>query len=418
MNSAARRILFNKMLWFGFEGLTSVFDFLLWTIHIPPFGMPGRVKAPLKRLVYVGELLPPRTARIAKWVKRSGLYSTLLVCSQRGFVSKFSDPNFEAVCLFRNKWHLRRILRSIPDIVLLHSFAPKSYYPDIARKALDVPFIHDMQDVFTIYYGLNPTLRWLKKELPHERACLEEADGLVAHSLEPNVAYRRYGISRKPPNLFFPLYCDDDFFCNPSPKKENKGIHIVYAGGVAGSHRNPKQYGSIMFHPLIKTLSDQQIHFHIYPSPSNVRQDYEEYEKLALNSEYFHFHSSVAQQDLAKEMSRYDWGILPFFAGQSEQSADKFKYATTLKLFNFLEAGLPVIVSKDIIYQSWLIERYGCGISVEMSELSRLKSRLEVFTREDSAKNVLQVRERLSLKKNTDRLLDFYSKSLRKRKTS
>ena len=254
----------------------------------------------------------------------------------------------------------------------MHGFAPKSYYCNIARKSVKAPYIHDMQDVYATYYGLHPTLNWLKKELPQERECLEKADGVVAHCLEANVAFRKYGIAKKPPTLFFPLYCDDDFFQEHNKVFNPDEIHLVYAGGVAGSHRNPKQYGNIQFHGLIKTLTEQGLHFHIYPSPGNIRADYEEYEEKAKKNALFHFHEPVAQHDLAKELSKYDFGILPFFKNLSEQSEDKLKYATTLKLFNYLEAGIPIIVSKDINFQAWMVERNGIGFSISFEDRTKL----------------------------------------------
>jgi hypothetical protein len=410
MNTASLRIIIGKIRWLTYEVFTSLFDAAFWFLHLPVTGTPGLAEKNKKRIVFIGELLPPRTPRLAKWIIRSGNYTAVLVCSKRGFVKKFSDPCFEATLLFRNKWHLRRVLRGIPDVYLLHSFAPKSYYPDIARLALKVPFIHDMQDVYATYYGLHPSMPWLKRELPHEQACLEQADGVIGHSLEPNVAYRKYQTKNKPPNLFFPLYCDDDFFCNTPKSLNPDDIHIVYAGGVAGSHRNPKQYGNIQFHQLIKTLSAQKLHFHIYPSPSNVRADYEEYEEIAKENPFFHFHEPVAQQDLAKELSQYHFGILPFFKELSEQSGDKLKYATTLKLFNYLEAGIPIIVSKDLGYQSWLTERYSCGIGIRMEHIQELKTLINKTNYKTLLAAVQNSRTKLSLGRQTKRLENFYQR--------
>ena len=408
--SAANRIVLSKIRWLIFEKITSLSDYLLWTLHVPAVTIPPKASG-IKRVVFIGEQLPPRTARIAKWVKRSGGYECILLCSKKGYIHKFSDPAFGKIFLFRNKWHLQRIVRAVPDIYLFHSFAPKSFFPDIVRKMNKAPFIHDMQDVYTIYYGLNPTLGWLQKELPHEKSCLEQANGVVGHSLEPNVAYRKFKTRQKPPTLFFPLYCDDDFFQNTNKIIDKDNIHIAYAGGVAGSHRNPKQYGNIQFQRLIEIFVAQKIHFHIYPSPSNVRADYEEYESLARNHAYFHFHEPVAQHELAKELSQYHFGILPFFRELSEQSDDKLKYATTLKLFNYMEAGIPVIVSKDLGYQSWLVERYSAGIGINMGDLQQIRKRIEEQPYEHVLQSVLQARDKLSLKSNISRLLSFYEKT-------
>jgi len=410
MNTAAFRIILTKIKWLSYETGTSLFDFLFWLLRLPVAGMVKTPVPELKRLVFVGELLPPRTPRMAKWLCRTGRYSAVLVCSKRGFIEKFSDPHFEAVFLFRNKWHLRRILRAIPEVWLMHSFAPKSYYPDIARQTLSVPFIHDMQDVYATYYGLKPNLKWLRKELPHERACLEQADGLIGQSLEPNVAYRKYHSTHKPPTLFFPLYCDEDVFCSNTQKLLPDNIHIVYAGGVAGSHRNPKQYGNIQFQSLIEKLGKQQIHFHIYPSPSNVRADYEEYEKLDDSNPWFHFHRSVSQQELTSELSKYHFGILPFFRELSEQSDDKLKYATTLKLFNYLEAGIPVIVSRDLGYQSWLIKRTQSGFFIDLDQLDAIRDIILKTDYDSLIAAVLKARKTLSLKEQSLRLEHFYQR--------
>ncbi len=250
--------------------------------------------------------------RLAKWIKRKSNYTLILVSYKKGFVKEYSDSCFNNVYLFRNKWHLKRILKQITHISLVHGFATKSQFANMARVFLNKPYVHDMQDVYTIYYDKNTALKWLKKELPNEAACLTQADGIVAHSMEVNPALRILKPVKKPKTIFFPLYCDNDFFQENTKTIDTNDIHLVYAGGVVGSHRNPVQYGSIQFHGLIKILAEQKLHFHIYPSPSNIPADYEEYKQLDKDNPYFHFHAPVPQQQLAKELSKYHFGILPF----------------------------------------------------------------------------------------------------------
>lgn len=408
MNLAKLKILSYKIRWLLWDKSTSLFDFLLYQIT-PTKNNKTKQPGKAKHVVFVGEFLPPRIPRMAKWLKREGNFYFVLLCHERGFVEKYTDSSFDETLLFRNNWHLKRILKGLKQIDLVHGFAPKSYYCNEARKSVDAPYIHDMQDVYATYYGLNPDLNWLIKELPHERECLEKADGVVAHCLEANVAFRKYRISKKPKTLFFPLYCDDDFFQEHTKKFNPKEIHLVYAGGIAGSHRNPKQYGNIQFHGLIDTLTKQGLHFHIYPSPGNQAIEYEEYEAIAKKNPLFHFHQPVAQQQLAKELGKYDFGILPFFKELSEQSVDKLNYATTLKLFNYLEAGIPIIVSSDLGFQSWIINRYKVGISILHQQLSSLKELLLVKDIESMNIQIVSVRKNeLSLRRNIHRLSAFY----------
>jgi len=409
----------NKLKWFGYEKATSICDALLWSLKVPVSIDPVISKKNLKIIMYVGEFLPPRIARLAKWSKRFEPFTTVLLCHKRGFVEKFSGDEIDTVMLFRNKWHLKRIVRTLPAPYIVHGFAPKSKYPYIAletskRYHHSTPVITDYQDVFILYYGHDSKLRWLKEELPYEKLCFENSEGIVAQSLEPAVGMRMWNIRGKRNRIFFPLYTDNDRFINTPKTFSSSDIHLVYAGGVMGSHRDKIHYGSVQFHWLIEYLSKQKIHFHIYPSPSTLRVDYIEYEHIAKVNQFFHFHTSVAQQNLSAELSKYNYGIMPFFKVNSGQSDLKHKYATTLKLFNYLESGIPILASADVVYQSWLVDRYKLGIIIPKKEdFADIRKLIEKVPYETQVKNLLENREKLSLKEHTPRLLNFY-RSLQK----
>jgi hypothetical protein len=382
-------------------------DWFPFFLNIPESQLRGKARSGGKVIVYINDQMILRSSRMAKWVKRNGDFHTILLCPKLHFIEKFSNSEWDQVIFYRNKFHLLRIIRQLENVYLYHGFAPKSFYPDLVRQNVKVPFIIDMQDVYACYYGLNPTVRWIKAELPHEKNCLQLSDGLIGQSLEPNVALRKYG-KIKPPSLFFPLYCDNDYFEDNTKKLDPDDIHFVYAGGVAGSQRDKAQFGLVQFHNLIQVLSDQKIHFHIYPSPSNLRADYIEYEQIAERNHYFHFHQSVAQEQLASELSRYHFGVLPFFLKNAGQSADKFKYATTLKLFNYIEAGIPILVSEDLVYQNWIIKRHHAGITIQEKDLSHLRELLAAIDYPDMVKGLITKRTEISLLTHIPRLLKFY----------
>ncbi|HTB07968.1 MAG TPA: hypothetical protein VK806_13540 [Bacteroidia bacterium] len=410
----------NKLKWFTYESITSAFDAIAWFLKVPY--RFGNIDLSLKVIVYVGEFLPPRIPRIAKWTDRVEKITSVLVCHKRGYYEKFTTPEINITVLFRNKWHLRRIVFFLPRPYIMHGFAPKSKFPYIAMQYLKkyhsgVPFIIDYQDVFALYYGVTSERRWLKEELPYEKECLRSSDGIIAHSLEPREGARLWGIKEKKQRLFFPLYTDNDCFIS-TPKSFPPGeLHFVYAGGVMGSHRDKVHYGHVQFHWLIDYLTDQKIHFHIYPSPSVIKADYEEYEKIAKNNSNFHFHQSVSQADLNKELSKYHYGMMPFFIVNSGQSELKLKYSTTLKLFNYAEAGIPILVTADIEYQEWIVKRYGLGITVlkkeDFADIRKLINRTPYV---EQVKSVLIGREKLSLKEHTPRLLKFYNSLIEPRR--
>ena len=405
MNRRKISIIIIKIYGLAYDILSSITDWFLYVLLIPTDSF--KVDSDKKAIVFVSDRMIVRSSRVAKWVKRFGGYNTILLCPKLFFIGKFSNNEWDNVILYRNKYHLLRIIRQMKQVYLFHGFAPKSFYPDLVRQHIKAPFIIDMQDVYACYYGLNPTVRWIKAELPHEKNCLQLSDGLIGQSLEPNVALRKYG-NIKPPTLFFPLYCDNDFFQTNIKILDAEDIHFVYAGGVAGSHRDKTQFGTIQFHHLIQVLSDQQIHFHIYPSPSNFKADYKEYEEISIQNKYFHFHQSVSQDQLAVELSKYHFGVLPFFKGNTGQSAEKFKYATTLKLFNYIEAGIPILVSEDLVYQNWIIKRNNAGVTIKENDLSNMKEVIAALDYPTLVSNVIKNREVISLKAHIPRLIDFY----------
>jgi len=405
------KLLFLKIKNEAFSRLSTIVDFLLYTFRlhrVAPFTFPASGLG----IIFLGENLPPRIARMYKWLHRAHAVNAILVCAQNGYNPKFVEVEFSRVYLFRNKWHLYSILKKIEGAQLIHAFGPKSYFPDMARQYMPhLKFVYDMQDVLGIYFGLNTDIAWFRKEFPHEKNCLQYANGLVSHGLEPIPAYRVYNIKHKTNRLFFPLFCDDDRFVNPAPKLAD-GIHLVYAGEIQNSNRDKRQFGNIQFDDLIQQLSNQKIHFHVYPSPSTNPLLYNQYLEVARQNPYFHLEKPVAQSQLSTELSKYHYGIIPFFKSTSGQSSDKYKYSTALKLFNFIEAGIPTICSRDIEFQAWILKRYAAGFAVSESDIATIGNKLNHTDYTALQAELMAHRSQLSLKNNIHKLYHFYQKIL------
>ena len=114
------------------------------------------------------------------------------------------------------------------------------------------------------------------------------------------------------------------------------------------------------------------------------------------------------------ELSKYNFGIIPFFLKDTGQSKDKYKYATSLKLFNYIEAGIPVFVSEDVFYQSWLLKRYNAGVIIKEEDLKCLDKLIMSLNYEETVKALKKSRQNLLLSKQISRLTDFYSKIAKK----
>lgn len=412
MNFSKFKILLLKIKILGWIKITSFYDAFLF--HLKIFA-PVPVKEN-ETIIYLGENLPPRIPRMVKWLKRTENFHCVLICHKNGFHPAYSNNFFDEIVLFRNKWHLFRILENARKARLAHAFGPKSFYPDLAREFLKpansaIKIIYDMQDVLVSYFGLEPGIKWYYDEFPHEKNMLEFSDGIVSHGLEPIAGFKFYNIKKKPKVLYFPLYCDDDFFEDRSNKNHpTSDIHIVYAGEIMDAHRDKKQFGNIQFHHLINEFTKQKIHFHVYPAPSTKPIFFQEYSEIAKDNPFFHLHKSVSQSELPKELSQYHFGIIPFFKELSGQSDYKYRYSTTLKLFNFIEAGIPTLISKDLTFHCWFAIRYKTAIPIDKKDIPHLRPMLEKMNYEQLKTDLISNREKISLKKNIHKLAEFYGK--------
>ncbi|MFN8308925.1 MAG: hypothetical protein U0T73_03085 [Chitinophagales bacterium] len=367
---------------------------------------------PTFTVYYIGENLPPRMARIVKWLKRFYPIRAVLLCHQDGYAPLFSNNSFDEVLLFRNKWHLLRLLNQQPLPHVVHAFGPKSFYPDVARLFYSgkAKFIYDMQDVLAIYYGLQAPIQWFRNEFPHEKNCLQFADGLVSHGLEPIPASKLYHISQKKNRIFFPLLCDDDVLVNNPKPLTLENISVVYAGEIQGKNRDSKQFGNVQFFHLAEKFGAQKVHFHVYATPHSYLLYGDEYREVEKQNPYFHLHAPVAQKDLPAELSKYHFGIIPFFESYTALRHDKNYYSTSLKLFNFIEAGIPILVSEDIGFQNWMACRYSAGISITEADLSSIRQKIETIDYPALIKGLIQSRPKLSLKNNIYRIKNLYDK--------
>jgi hypothetical protein len=410
MTATAIKIFYTKLRNLLYNKSTSVLDYLAYQSGIKPldknFSFPSGLT-----VYYLGENLPPRIARMVKWLKREYKINAILICHINGFNAMYSNESFDNVILFRNKWHLLRVLRELPKPNLIHAFGPKSFYPDTARVYMSgTKFIYDMQDVLAIYFGLGVDIKWYQEEFPHERNCLALSDGIVSHGLEPIPAGKLYKIGKKNKRLFFPLLCDDDVFCDNRKELTPDNISIVYAGEIQGANRDKKQFGNVQFFDLIETFSAQKIHFHVYAAPGSFKMFESEYREIEKRNPYFHLETPVKQSDLPKALSQFHFGIIPFFTSNTALLHEKNYYSTALKLFNFIEAGIPVLVSEEIHFQNWIARRYKAGINIQKSDLGHLREIIEKIDYKAMAADLIKEREKLSLKKNIGRLYDFYQK--------
>lgn len=369
-----------------------------------------RVLTERKVVVFVGTILHGRIGRIAKWLSRNTDYELVLICGKNGFSDKFLTPCFSKIYTYRNIWHLRFILKKMDgENVIFHSFGPPFQAANVVVNFITHgKVVFDFQDLYITNYGLSPPFKYMRDEIMLEKNVLTKADGLVCHSLELQSAKKFYNITFSN-NLLFPNYTDNDsFVLNKKKYIEMNSLHIVYVGGLMSAYQNSDHYGIMQLHWLIHKLAKQKIHLHVYPSPSQLPQHIVDFVELDRKIEYFHLHDSVKQSDLSRELSQYDFGILPFFNRTNKRLVDKQYYSTTLKMFNYFEASLPILTSEDIVFQNYIGRKYGGVIELKWDDFDELRDRLKDVDYDSLVTGIEKKRDNLSIKMKLNELIDFY----------
>jgi len=316
----------------------------------------------------------PRLERMIKYLRPLRKEKFVLICRRIKFRAAFHQAIADVpVYLYDNPAQLTSLLRQFRHVKLMHAFESRSKFQNIARRSLNVPFIFDCQDLSVIYHGLKPPVPWIRRNLKDEKACLENANHIIAHSLEYNQAVRFYKIAKKPVT-FFPFYLDDDAVGERKEKSANEPLSMVYLGGLGDSAtRNP--FNLTLYGNALKKLS---ITLDVYPSPLAPSSITDAYNDYAAKQSGFRMCKSVPSNELAATTARYHYGFIPFFktAGDHTIGPFKFKYGTTLKMVNYVEAGLGVVCSDDFEWQAWLVKRYGIGIIATQLEHGNLPAEL------------------------------------------
>ena len=353
-------------------------------------------------------MLQARIPRIAHYIKQyKPDWKVEVAVSEHKPSEKFYQASELKVRYFRNNWALLRYLKRFDTSqTVLHFFEPKAttgekLHPYIKHAKV----LFDFQDIYTTYYGVSSPIAWMQKQIHAENYILSHFDNVICHSLEVNYACREF--RAKPKNrLFFLPYCDDRMNI---PPKRNPNLGVVYAGGISAPSEGGKDSEITNLVPLARSLDEHGIRFNIFPSPNTRKQTCDRYTELLSGCPNFSLSAPVSQNKLIGELAGYSYGILPFFETKDWSSSPKMRLAISLKMFNFIEAGIPIIVSEDIAYQAWLIRRYNLGWTVgTMTEIGTL---IEAIGPEEYAGKCASIeknRPLFSLEKNCGRLIRFY----------
>lgn len=361
----------------------------------------------IPEIVFVSQRPREREAKLAYGLKKFGIDTALLYVQppnydlDRYFAKSIRCQNAGEVVAFLP--HLR------PRITHVFSYSADQ----VSVSAIDLragKTVFDYKDCFE-----NLTAR---PEHPSiyaaQRRMFENADGICCRDLQAWIYCRVNGVRPRGRRLLFLDYCWAEKPLMPRiPSTSN--ISAVLVGSIVVERLFPG-FESDGFLKIATLLADAGIQVHMYPFWNfPFPRDLSDFEALGRRTGRVHIHEPVAPDRLGGELAQYDFGLI---SGQGrlfgyDPSGSWLngmeKHAIAARAFDYLDAGLEIVIAPETDYIRRLFERRGVGIPMDREFIVNPLKILQARQTTGKMERVAAVRQHYAIERHIPKLLRFYA---------
>lgn len=281
----------------------------------------------------------------------------------------------------------------------------------------DIPVIHEVYD-------------WMESFIPDDKRAIEEgyvspevmdvirfSENFLRHEIEGFI-YKDGGQpmaeilqdSSIPSLQFLPYPPKRQMhFINKEPF--NKPM-FVYAGAILPTS-NSMIYKDTQLLPLFREITRQGYSVTAYNSPlydeDSLKIMFSDYHHEAANNPLFCFKRGIPLPSLIPILAQdYEYGLMLFhfdtniFAGKKH-----LKGSMASKIFTYLAAGLPILISEELENMANFIREYGIGVVLSRNEISNISKVISDYSYSELRENIKIAQEKLSMENNIHILKDF-----------
>lgn len=255
-----------------------------------------------------------------------------------------------------------------------------------------------------------------RRQIDKERFCLEDSDGLCCRDLETQ-SVKRAGYRFRGLRILFPDYCWGHASLLPVANDLLLDFHIVNCGNIPVSTEHEvllhkKELTALARKLVALGLRAHRIHFHIYPTGSIWRSaagSTPAENGLEGTELWFHLHGWVQPDELPSRLAQYDAGLYTFTLSMDPPTYNDFKFTYTSgnRVFDYLDAGLPVIIHGSE-FMEYLMRHAGVDIRMEAELTVEARRYLEGQDQSSLRRNAAQASSRLAVTNHASRLAAFY----------
>ena len=359
--------LYDKIYRLIFQVITAMIDFF----YLKYKNVDSSEAEALKNLIiFYGRDYTPRIHKLICEFIRKGIIPVLIIDF---FEEGSSIPSEVILHRSRNRFHSGYLLKRYLKHVLIYYGSDSRFCSLHIEKHLGYK-IFDNYDNYSLYYkGKSPYL-FMNQLIISEKKCYTYCDLVLARNIEASESLRNFSLAMKR-KFFLPDICEESKFCFKQKDKINlsKNVNLVYCGGLYGHKERNRTHGFDDFSDLYKALKDTNLIIHLYPNPFQNESHYRSILELSKVNLNVRVYQSIPYKKLVEEITQYDFGIIPHYILESYNvNPIKLKYATSNKFINFLEAGLPIIITDELVFMAWLVTRYNLGTVISKKDFEKL----------------------------------------------
>jgi hypothetical protein len=391
--------------------------------------MRRELPAGRKLIVFFTQQAPQHMVKTMREACRLG-YAVAVVVERAQVTSSISLTHYAGKGYFHSLYEAQFIasleflaLERALHPVLTHAEAgmwsaePLAYVMELKTAPIAVEYRDFKQTVFASdadgMAAMRLTPEDYAREMAAQRRVYTLADGVIMKDAPDVLDFleERYGV-RQQNILRFYHYFSEGMTAPSNVEKFSAAtgeLHVVYAGGVVN---DPNWHNYPIYKSLLdagRILAEQGIHLTIYNAGDSSGQGYEEYLRLDEECPYFHYNFAVPYDALKDVLPRHDFGWFCFDFSKARENPFFLKITMGSKVFTYLEAGLPVLVSPEQSFIADIItNQQQTGVAVSFRQLPKLAAILTDLDRARLAANIARARAEWTYETHASRLGAFY----------
>ncbi len=200
-------------------------------------------------------------------------------------------------------------------------------------------------------------------------------------------------------------YCDDTVVVERK-KEYSHNFSFVYAGGLVGDGVDPNFGHHSTILNVAKQLNSLGFGFDIFNAYDKTGCEKEYY--ASYKNELYSYNGALSVFELPHRLCDYDFGVVLFdFSADGVENINYYQKGGFSKIMAYIEAEIPIIISKETSFMASLVEKNEIGLAIEFGAIADIGKYLTDKNIMKWRSNIKKFKTEYSYSKNIETLVGF-----------